>query len=226
LPRRDEIADLAGLTHAIQAGDRVAAVRLTREALAEGILPRAVLGAMTTAMEVVGERFQRHEIYVPEMLVAAKAMKEAMTVLEPVLIGEGIRPQYTAVIGTIRGDLHDIGKNLVGMMLKGADMAVVDLGTSVGPERFAAAAQEHQADLIGVSALLTTTMAGMGDVVSAVRVAGLDHVKIMVGGAAITTEFAASIGADGYASDAATAVDLAKRLLAARIDEVDVGAED
>jgi 5-methyltetrahydrofolate--homocysteine methyltransferase len=228
------LADLASLTHAIETGDRVTAVRLTQEAVAEGMLPRAVLDAMTKAMEVVGGRFQHNEIYVPEMLIAARAMKEAMAILEPVLIGAGIRPQHTAVIGTIKGDLHDIGKNLVGMMLKGANIAVVDLGTNVDPERFAAAAQEHHAGLIGVSALLTTTMVGIGDVVSAVRSAGLDHVKIMVGGAPLTAEFAASIGADSYAPDAATAVEVAKKVLSeasvpasGRVyDDGDVRAED
>lgn len=209
------MADLASLTRSIETGDRGTAVRLTQEAVAEGAPPRVVLDAMTRAMDVVGIRFQNHEIYTPEMLVAARAMKESMAVLEPVLIGAGIRPRHTSVIGTIKGDLHDIGKNLVGMTLKGADIAVVDLGTNVSPERFAAAAREHHAHLIGVSALLTTTIAGMKDIVSAVKGAGLDHVKIMVGGAPLTAEFAASIGADGYAPDAATAADLAKRLLAA-----------
>lgn len=208
------MADLATLTQAIEKGDRVTAVRVTQEAVAEGMSPRAALDAMTKAMEVVGARFQCHEIYTPEMLIAARAMKEAMAILEPVLIGAGIRPKHAAVIGTIQGDLHDIGKSLVGMMWKGADIAVIDLGTNVSPQRFATAALEHHADLIGVSALLTTTMVGMKDVVSAVRGSGLDHVKIMVGGAPVTAEFATFIGADAYAPDAATAAVVAKAQLA------------
>jgi 5-methyltetrahydrofolate--homocysteine methyltransferase len=136
-------------------------------------------------------------------------MKEAMAVLEPVLTAAGVRPVHTAVIGTIKGDLHDIGKNLVAMMWKGANIEVVDLGTNVTPEAFVAAAKEHGAGIVGVSALLTTTMVGMKDVVAAVR-AELPGVKVIVGGAPVTADYAASIGADGYAPDAATAVDVAR----------------
>jgi 5-methyltetrahydrofolate--homocysteine methyltransferase len=204
------MADLEALAAAIEAGDRATATAITREAVAEGMDPRMVLEAMTGAMEVIGHRFQCNEIYVPEMLISARAMKEATAVLEPVLTAAGIRPLHTAVIGTIRGDLHDIGKNLVGMMWKGANIAVVDLGTNVSPEAFVAAAREHGASLVGVSALLTTTMVGMRDVVAAVRAADLPGVKVIVGGAPVTAEYAASIGADGYAPDAASAVEAAK----------------
>jgi 5-methyltetrahydrofolate--homocysteine methyltransferase len=204
------MADLEALAAAIEAGDRRTATAITREAVAEGMDPRTVLDAMTGAMEVIGHRFQCNEIYVPEMLVSARAMKEATAVLEPVLTAAGIRPEHTAVIGTIRGDLHDIGKNLVGMMWKGANIEVVDLGTNVSPEAFVAAAREHGASLVGVSALLTTTMVGMRDVVAAVRAADLPGVKVIVGGAPVTAEYAASIGADGYAPDAASAVEAAK----------------
>jgi 5-methyltetrahydrofolate--homocysteine methyltransferase len=203
------MADLAALAAAIEAGDRASAVRITTGAVAEGMDPRAVLDAMTGAMEVIGGKFACNEIYVPEMLISARAMKEATAVLEPVLTAAGIRPEHTAVIGTIKGDLHDIGKNLVGMMWKGANIAVVDLGTNVTPEAFVAAAREHGASLVGVSALLTTTMVGMKDVVAAVR-AELPDVKVIVGGAPVTAEYAASIGADGYAPDAASAVEAAK----------------
>ena len=141
-------------------------------------------------------------------------MKEATALLEPLLVKAGIKPQHTAVIGTTKGDLHDIGKNLVGMMWKGAGIAIVDLGTNVSAEQFVSAAKEHSASLIGVSALLTTTMVGMKAVVTAVREAGLPT-KVLVGGAPLTPEFAASIGADGYAPDAASAVDVAKGLLGA-----------
>jgi 5-methyltetrahydrofolate--homocysteine methyltransferase len=204
------MADLEALKAAIEAGDRVTATAVTREAVDEGMDPRAVLDAMTAAMEVIGRRFQCNEIYVPEMLISARAMKEATVVLEPVLVASGIRPEHTAVIGTIKGDLHDIGKNLVGMMWKGANIEVVDLGTNVTPEKFVDAAREHGASLVGVSALLTTTMVGMKDVVAAVRAAGLGGVKVIVGGAPVTAEYAASIGADGYAPDAASAVEVAK----------------
>jgi 5-methyltetrahydrofolate--homocysteine methyltransferase len=204
------MADLAALAAAIEVGDRASAVRITTEAVAEGMDPRAVLDAMTGAMEVIGGKFACNEIYVPEMLISARAMKEATAVLEPVLVAAGIRPEHTAVIGTIKGDLHDIGKNLVAMMWKGANIAVVDLGTNVTPEAFVAAAREHGASLVGVSALLTTTMVGMKDVVAAVRAADLPGVKVIVGGAPVTAEYAAAIGADGYAPDAASAVEAAK----------------
>ncbi len=210
------MADLTALTAAIEAGDRATATRVTREAVDEGMDARTVLDAMTQAMAVVGARFQAAEIYVPEMLISARAMKEATAILEPILTASGIRPAHTAVIGTIKGDLHDIGKNLVAMMWKGANIEVVDLGPNVPPERFVDAVREHHADLVGVSALLTTTMVGMGDVVKAVRAApDLGHVKVIVGGAPLTADYAASIGADGYAPDAASAVDVAKSVLAA-----------
>jgi 5-methyltetrahydrofolate--homocysteine methyltransferase len=204
------MADLAELTAAIEAGDRATATAVTREAVNEGMDPRTVLDAMTAAMEVIGAKFQCNEIYVPEMLISARAMKEATAVLEPVLVKAGIRPEHTAVLGTIKGDLHDIGKNLVGMMWKGANIEVIDLGTNVTPERFVEAAQEHGAHLVGISALLTTTMVGMKDVVAAIRAANLGDVKVIIGGAPVTQDFADMIGADGYASDAATAVEVAK----------------
>ena len=208
------MADLSELTAAIERGDRAKAADVTREAIALGLAPQSILDAMTAAMAEVGARFSRSEIYVPEMLIAARAMKEATAVLEPILVGAGIRRETTAVIGTIEGDLHDIGKNLVAMMWKGANIEVIDLGTNVAPGRFAEAASEHGAQLVAVSALLTTTMVGMRDVVTMVRAAGLDGVKIIVGGAPVTEEFAAEIGADGYAPDAASAVQAAQRMLA------------
>ena len=207
--------DLAALQAAIEAGDRGSAVRITREAVEEGLDPRTVLAAMTAAMEVIGARFQSQEIYVPEMLISARAMKEATAVLEPVLVKAGIRPQHTAVIGTIKGDLHDIGKNLVAMMWKGANIEVIDLGTNVSPERFVEAAQEHHAHLVGISALLTTTMVGMKDVVAAIRAADVGGTKVIIGGAPVTQDFADQIGADGYAPDAASAVEVAREALRA-----------
>jgi 5-methyltetrahydrofolate--homocysteine methyltransferase len=208
------MADLFALTSAIEGGDRTGAKAVTQAAIDEGLAPQTILDAMTSAMQATGGRFQRNEIFVPEMLIAARAMKEAMALLEPLLVGAGIRPEATAVIGTVKGDLHDIGKNLVGMMWKGANIEVVDLGTNVSPERFAEAAREHGARLVGVSALLTTTMVGMRDVVTAVRAAGLADTKVLVGGAPVTAEFAREIGADGYAPDAGAAVDAARSVLA------------
>ena len=208
------MADLTALTKAIEAGDRVSAVRLAGEAVDAGVDPQEILDSMTAAMAETGARFQRNDIYVPEMLISARAMKEAMAVLEPVLVGAGIKPEATAILGTVKGDLHDIGKNLVGMMWKGANIEVIDLGTNVPAERFAEAAKEHGAHLVGISALLTTTMVGMKDVVDAIRAADLPGVKVIIGGAPVTAEFAREIGADGYAPDAGTAVDVARRVLA------------
>jgi 5-methyltetrahydrofolate--homocysteine methyltransferase len=209
------MADLAALTAAVEAGDRTTAKAITQAACDEGIDPHAILGAMTGAMDAIGGRFQRSEIYVPEMLISARAMKEAMAILEPILVGAGIRPEHRAVIGTIAGDLHDIGKNLVAMMWKGSNLEVIDLGTNVAPERFVAAIREHDAKLVGISALLTTTMTGMRDVIAAIRGAGFTEVRILVGGAPVTAEWAAEIGADGYAPDAAAAVAVARQVLAA-----------
>jgi 5-methyltetrahydrofolate--homocysteine methyltransferase len=207
------MADLARLAAAIEDGDRATATVLTREAIDDGLDPGVILAAMTGAMEVVGQRFQCNEIFVPEMLISARAMKESMALLEPLLVGAGLEPDFTAVIGTVKGDLHDIGKNLVATMWKGANIAVVDLGTNVSPERFVDAAREHDARIVGLSALLTTTMVGMRDVVAALRGAGLGDLKVIVGGAPLTAGFAEQIGADGFAPDAAAAVAVARRLV-------------
>jgi 5-methyltetrahydrofolate--homocysteine methyltransferase len=207
------MADLAALTAAIEAGNRTAAAAETQAALDAGMDPETVLGAMTAAMDVVGRKFQEGELYVPEMLIAARAMKAGTEILEPVLLAAGVKPEFRAVVGTVEGDLHDIGKNLVGMMWKGGGIEVIDLGVNVPPQKFVDAAVEHDAHLIGVSALLTTTMPNMRGVVEAVRAANLST-KVVIGGAPITPEFAEQIGADGYAPDAGSAVDLARSLLA------------
>ena len=204
------MADLAALSAAVGAGDRSSATRLVSVAIEEGASPQALLDSMTQAMHEVGQRFSRNEIFVPEMLIAARAMKEAMAVLEPLLVDAGIQPEVTAVLGTVKGDLHDIGKNLVAMMWKGANFRVIDLGTNVEPQAFAQAVVEHDARIVGASALLTTTMVGMSDVVASVRATGRPGVAVIVGGAPVTEEFARSIGADGYAPDAATAVTVAR----------------
>jgi 5-methyltetrahydrofolate--homocysteine methyltransferase len=207
------MADLQALTAAIERGDRGGAAALTRQAIEDGIDPEEILGAMTGAMDSIGLRFQHAEIYVPEMLISARAMKESVAILEPLLADSGIKPAFTAVLGTVKGDLHDIGKNLVAMMWKGANIEVIDLGANVAPEVFVAKAREHEARLVGISALLTTTMVGMRDVVEAIRAANLGDVKVIIGGAPVTAEFAESIGADGYAPDAASAVKVATRLM-------------
>ena len=207
------MADLEDLTAAIEAGDRTASAELTQRAVGVGADPEAILEAMTTAMDLVGRKFQLGEIFVPEMLIAARAMKAGMTILEPILVARGVRPEHRAVIGTVEGDLHDIGKNLVGMMWKGGGLEVVDLGVNVPVHKFVEAARAHDAHIIGLSALLTTTMPNMRGVVEAVRASGLST-KVVVGGAPVTVEFADQIGADGYAADAGAAVDLVRGLLA------------
>jgi len=205
--------DLAVLTAAVEAGNRNDARALTQAALDAGVDPKTILDAMTAAMDVVGRKFQEGELFVPEMLIAARAMKAGTEILEPALLAAGVTPEFRAVVGTVEGDLHDIGKNLVGMMWKGGGIEVIDLGVNVAPAAFVAAAREHDAHLIGVSALLTTTMPNMRGVVEAVRAAGIST-KVVIGGAPVTPEFAAQIGADGYAPDAGSAVDLARGLLA------------
>ena len=207
------MADLAALTAAVESGNRKDAAALTQAAVDEGLEPTTILDAMTAAMDVVGKKFQEGELFVPEMLIAARAMKAGTEILEPVLLAAGVKPEFRAVVGTVEGDLHDIGKNLVGMMWKGGGIEVFDLGVNVAPAKFVEAAVEHDVHLIGVSALLTTTMPNMKGVIEAVRAADLSA-KVVIGGAPVTPEFATQIGADGYAPDAGSAVDLARGLLA------------
>lgn len=205
---------LTELTAAVAAGKRTDTVRLTQELIAAGTGPGTIVEqGLVPGMAIVGEQFKRNEIFVPEMLVAARAMKEALKLLEPLLAAAGIKPKYTVIVGTVQGDLHDIGKNLISMMWRGAGFAVVDLGTNVSPEKYLAAAQEHKAHLVGLSALLTTTMPAMKETVRILKAAGLPNTKIMIGGAPITQAFADDIGADGYAADAGTAVDVARKLV-------------
>ncbi|HEY6012714.1 MAG TPA: cobalamin-dependent protein [Candidatus Limnocylindrales bacterium] len=205
--------DLAALSEAIETGDRDGAVALTAAAIAGGITPQAILDAMTDAMDAVGEDFQANLIFVPEMLVAARAMRESMALLEPILVKAGIKPEARAIIGTVRGDLHDIGKNLVAMMWRGANIEVIDLGTNVTAEQFVEAVKTHRPDLVGLSALLTTTMPSMGSIVAELRRTDLGGARIIVGGAPVNAEFAERIGADAYAGDAGAAVVVARGLL-------------
>jgi len=205
---------LETLTEAIKSGKRKEAKAATEAAIADQTPPQEILAALGAGMDDVGRRFKANEIFVPEVLVAARAMQTSMVLLEPLLVKAGIHPEHTVVIGTVEGDLHDIGKNLVAMMLKGANFKVVDLGTNVTADAVIDAATSHQAHLIGLSALLTTTMPSMRETVAKIRSTELSS-RVMVGGAPITQNFADEIGADGYASDAASAVDLARRLVAA-----------
>jgi 5-methyltetrahydrofolate--homocysteine methyltransferase len=208
------MADLKALAEAVIRGDQATAVNVTKTALKEKVAPKKILDeGLIAGMDVVGSRFKNNEIYIPEVLIAARAMKMAMEVLEPELVKAGVKPIGRLLIGTVQGDLHDIGKNLVAMMLKGAGFEVIDLGVDVAPEKFAAEAKARGVNLIGMSALLTTTMPGMEKTIKAVQQAGL-KVKVMVGGAPVTQSFADKIGAHGYAPDAASAVDTAKKLVA------------
>jgi len=208
------MADLKALADAVIRGDQSAAVKITRSALNERTAPKKILdNGLIAGMDIVGERFKKNEIYIPEVLIAARAMKMAMEVLEPELVKAGVKPVGRFLIGTVQGDLHDIGKNLVAMMLKGAGFEVVDLGVDVSPEKFVEQARAKGIQLIGVSALLTTTMPGMEKTIKAIKQARLS-VKVMIGGAPVTQGYADKIGAHGYAADAASAVDLAKALVA------------
>lgn len=206
---------LSAITEAIKKGDRKTAVAQTQAAITADLPAGDILGSLVGGMDDVGRRFKNNEIYVPEVLIAARAMKESMMLLKPVLVKAGVAPAHTALIGTVQGDLHDIGKNLVAMMWTGANFNVIDLGTDVPADKFIAAAREHNPDIIGLSALLTTTMPAMRSTVKALRDAGFQGLKVAVGGAPVTQSFADEIGADGFSSDAGSAVDLARKLVAA-----------
>jgi len=190
-------------------------VNLTKEALDGGAAPADILDqGLLAGMDVVGQRFKAEEMFIPEVLRCAKCMHGAMDILRPLLAETGAKSIGTLIIGTVKGDLHDIGKNLVGMMFEGAGFDVVDIGIDKEPQVFVDAIKEHNATLIGMSALLTTTMPKMGETINAIKEAGIrDQVKILVGGAPITASFAEDIGADGYASNAASAVDKGKELM-------------
>ena len=206
---------IAELKEVVIQGDMGRARPLAERALEAGLEPGVILDqALISGMDKVGELFKENEIYVPEVLLAAKAMQQAMQVLKPHLVRSGIEPRGKVVVGTVRGDLHDIGKNLVAMMLEGAGFEVIDLGNDVPSERFVQAAVENEAKIIGMSALLTTTMHVMKETIERLKDEGLsDGVKTMIGGAPVTATFAKDIGADGYGDDAASAVDLAKRFI-------------
>ena len=208
------MADLKALGEAIIKGDQNTAVEITQAAISEGMAAKSILeDGLIAGMDVVGARFKKNEIYIPEVLIAARAMKGAMELLEPELAKAGIKPIGKFMIGAVEGDLHDIGKNLVAMMLKGAGFEVIDLGVDVSTEKFVEQAKATGVELIGLSALLTTTMPSMEKTVKALKEAGV-KASVVIGGAPVTQDYADKIGADGYAADAASSVDEAKRLVA------------
>ncbi len=201
------------LSTVILQGNVARAPELVQQALAQDAPPKAILdNGLIVGMDEVGVRFRRGDMFVPEVLMSAKAMQAGLEVLRPHLIASGARLAGKMVIGTVKGDLHDIGKNLVGMMCEGAGFEVIDLGFNVPPEKFVVAVKEHQPNIVGMSALLTTTMRAMGHTIKALEEAGLrDNLKIIVGGAPVDTEFARRIGADGYGSNAVAGADALKK---------------
>ena len=202
------------LSDAVIKGDAKKVEGLVKQCLDANVGPGSILNdAMIPGMDVVGELFRTNQYYVPEVLIAARAMKAGMTLLRPLLAEAGVEPLGKVVLGTVRGDLHDIGKNLVAMMLEGAGFEVIDIGIDAAPDQFVQRAVDEGAQVIGMSALLTTTMTNMRATIEAIEAAGLtDKVKCMIGGAPVTQRYADEIGADGYAADAASAVALTKRL--------------
>ena len=209
------MANLREIADFLKAGNAPKVKELVQAALDEGVEPTEILNdALIVGMSEIGVLFKNNEVYVPEVLIAARAMKAGMEIIKPLLVEKDVKPIGTVVVGTVKGDLHDIGKNLVGMMLEGAGFNVIDLGIDVSPEKFVEAVKKNDAQCIGLSALLTTTMPSMKETIEAFKAAGLrDQVKIMVGGAPVTQNFADEIGADGYAPDAASAAELAKELV-------------
>jgi 5-methyltetrahydrofolate--homocysteine methyltransferase len=206
---------LEALAESVIKGDIDAAVTQTQGALDDGLdVQRIISDSLITSMDVVGERFSKGQIFVPQMLRAAKTMQQCMKLLEPFLKEGDVVPKGKVLIGTVRGDLHDIGKNLVAMMLDGAGFTVTDLGVDVSPETFVQKTQEVQPDILGMSALLSTTMPAMRQTIEALQKADLrDTCKVMIGGAPVTAKYAQEIGADSYAPDAGSAVGEAKKLL-------------
>ncbi len=209
--------ELKKMYDAILTGNFKAAREITQQALAAGVDPQVLVQEqMIPAMDEVGRRYEANEYFVPELLISARAMKAALELIRPLLTARGTEPAGRVVIGTVKGDLHDIGKNLVAAMLEGAGFEVIDLGVDVTPEKFIAALNERHASLVAMSALLTTTMNSMKTTVEALKTAGVrNKVKIMIGGAPVTQKYADEIGADGYSSNANAAVALARKLVAA-----------
>jgi 5-methyltetrahydrofolate--homocysteine methyltransferase len=212
------MSDLQALSAALEKGEATTVEALTKEALEAGLGPQEILdGGLIAGMSIVGEKFRRHEIFLPDVLLAARAMYAGMDLLKPLMIREGIPTIAKVVVGTVQGDLHDIGKNLVAIMLRGAGFEVIDLGRDVAPERFVDEAEKSGAQIIGLSALLTTTMPVMAKVVELARERGLlDRTRIVVGGAPLSEDYAREIGADAYCFDGLSAVDRVKELVGSR----------
>lgn len=211
------MVDFRAIADALKAGRAPVVKELVEAAIAEGVGPGDILNkGLIIGMGEIGVLFKNNEVYVPEVLIAARAMFAGLDLLKPLLAASGVEPLGVVAIGTTKGDLHDIGKNLVSMMLEGAGFEVLDLGIDVGPEKFVEAVLEQKVDIIAMSALLTTTMPGMKNTIIALEEAGIrDKVKVMIGGAPVTQSFSDEIGADGYSADAASAADLAKEFIAA-----------
>ena len=206
---------LANIYQAILDGDMAGATEYVQGALDADIDAAAILhGGLIPAMEEVGRLFEEGEYFVPEMLISARAMQACLGILKPLLVDADVKPVGKVAIGTVKGDLHDIGKNLVAMMLEGGGFEITDLGTDVTPEKYIEAIQREEVDIVGMSALLTTTMPNMVTTINAISEAGLrEKVKIIIGGAPVTADYADQIGADGFAPDASQAVSLAKKLV-------------
>jgi 5-methyltetrahydrofolate--homocysteine methyltransferase len=217
-PTKEEpMPDLTKLTDAILNGDAKGSVAIVKEALDEKVDPQELVTRyMIPAMDEMGRRFETGDCFVPELLISARAMKSALALIRPLLAARGAEPLGRVAIGTVKGDLHDIGKNLVASLLEGAGFAVADLGVDVPPEKFIAEIREKKAQLVALSALLTTTMPNMKTIIEELSKAGVrEQVKVMVGGAPVTQRFADEIGADGYSDNANGAVNLARRLVTA-----------
>ena len=208
---------LADLSSTVIMGERDEIVDLTEDALDDGLEAQVILNqGLMPGMDHVGREFRAGNMFVPEVLRSARTMQASMDVLRPLLVEAEVKMVGTILLGTVKGDMHDIGKNLVSMMCDGAGFDVIDLGKDVTPEAFVEAVKEHQPDVVGMSALLTTTMRAMEHTIKALQEAGLrDNIKVMIGGAPVTESFSEQIGADGYASNAASAVDLAKEFVGA-----------
>jgi 5-methyltetrahydrofolate--homocysteine methyltransferase len=209
------MVDLNKVSEALQRGDAEKVGELVKKALEEKLTPKEILeNGLIKGMSIIGGKFKRNEVYVPEVLIAARAMHAGMDILRPKLVETGVKNIGKVAIGTVKGDLHDIGKNLVKMMLEGAGFEVIDLGADINADKFVKAVKEHQPNILCMSALLTTTMVNMTEVIKAIESAGLrDKLKIMIGGAPITQNYAEQITADGYSPDAASAVDKAKTFI-------------
>ncbi|MGB9682781.1 MAG: corrinoid protein [bacterium] len=209
------MVNLHEISEALIVGNAKKVRELVEQALKENISPKEILdNALVPGMNVVGEKFKNNEYYVPEVLIAARAMHAGMDLIKPLLTQTGASYLGKVAIGTVRGDLHDIGKNLVAMMLEGAGFQIIDLGVDVSPERFVEVAKNEGINIVAMSALLTTTMLAMKDTINALKEAGIrEKVKVMIGGAPVTQRYADEIGADGYAPDAASAVEKAKELI-------------